>query len=57
MLKDKFSALEMGVYRIVQIENEQLTRRRNRGLKRQLVFTFHGGTGNGNNRRGGGMRR
>ena len=57
MLKDKFSALEMGVYRIVQIENEQLTRRRNRGLKRQLVFTSHGGTGNGNNRRGGGMRR
>ena len=58
MLKDKFSALEMGVYRIVQIENEQLTRRRNRGLKRQLVFTSHGGDGGSrNNRRGGGMRR
>ena len=39
MLKDKFSALEMGVYRVVQIENEALSRRRNRGLgRRQLVF-------------------
>lgn len=43
MLKDKFSALEMGVYRIVQIENEMMSRRRNRGLKRQLVFHGRGG--------------
>ena len=55
-LKDKFSALEMGVYRVVQIENEQLTRRRNRGLKRQLVFTTNG-SGGGNTRRLGGGRR
>ena len=52
MLKDKFSALEMGVYRVVQIENEQLTRRRNRGLKRSLVFTTTGGLSRYNNRRG-----
>jgi hypothetical protein len=56
MLKDKFSALEMGVYRIVQIENEALTRRRNRGLKRQLVFISHGTGGDGISRRGGGRR-
>lgn len=49
MLKDKFSALEMGVYRIVQIENENMSRRRNRGLKRALTFTSSG-------RRGGGRR-
>lgn len=42
-LKDKFSALEMGVYRIVQIENKELARRRNRGLKRQLTFCTRGG--------------
>lgn len=42
MLKDKFSALEMGVYRIVMIENEELSHRRNRGLKRQLTFTSNG---------------
>ena len=59
MLKDKFSALEMGVYRVVQIENEQISRRRNRGLKRQLVFTTTGsGISRGiTNRRGGGTRR
>jgi hypothetical protein len=59
MLKDKFSALEMGAYRIVQIENEQLTRRRNRGLKRQLVFTSTGSGGGNVHRklgRGGGRR-
>lgn len=43
MLKDKFSALEMGVYRVVQLENEAMSRRRNRGLKRQLVFHGRGG--------------
>lgn len=42
-LKDKFSALEMGVYRVVQIENQALTRRRNRGLTRQLTFCSRGG--------------
>lgn len=45
MFKDKFSALEMGVYRIVQIENEALSRRRNRGLKRTLTFTTSRGGG------------
>ena len=49
MLKDKFSALEMGVYRVVQIETEQISRRRNRGLgRRTLTFTSTG--------RGGGKR-
>ena len=42
MLKDKFSALEMGVWRIVQIENEELSHRRNRGLNRKLVFVSKG---------------
>lgn len=36
--KDKFSALEMAVYRMVQLETEALTRRRNRGLNRKLSF-------------------
>lgn len=45
MLKDKFSALEMGVYRVVMIENENISRRRNRGLKRRLTFTSKGGGG------------
>lgn len=48
MLKDKFSALEMGVYRIVQIENEAMSHRRNRGLgRRNLVFTSRGKGGGG----------
>lgn len=42
-LKDKFSALEMGVYRVVQMETEALAHRRNRGLKRKLVFCSKGG--------------
>ena len=42
-LKDKFSALEMGVYRVVQIENEAMSRRKNRGLRRQLSFCTRGG--------------
>ena len=33
MTKDKFSALEMGVYRITEIENEEISHRRNRGWK------------------------
>lgn len=48
MLKDKFSALEMGVWRIAQIEQEQINRRRNRGLgRRTLTFTTNGGRGGG----------
>lgn len=46
MLKDKFSALEMGVYRCSLLENEQLSHRRNRGLggtKRKLTFFRSGG--------------
>ena len=42
-LKDKFSALEMGVYRVVQIENEEMSHRRNRGFTRRLVFCSKGG--------------
>lgn len=41
--KDKFSALEMGVYRMVQIENEELAHKRNRGLGRRLTFFRSGG--------------
>ena len=41
MLKDKFSALEMGVYRVVQMENEAMSRRRNRGLgQSRMNLTF-----------------
>lgn len=43
MGKDKFSALEYGVWRISELENEQLTRRRNRGLSRKLTFFRKGG--------------
>lgn len=43
LTKDKFSALEMGVYRVSQIEQEELSRRRNRGLKRKLTFFKTGG--------------
>lgn len=43
MLKDKFSALEMGVWRISCLENEYLSRGRNRGLKRKLTFYRKGG--------------
>lgn len=38
MTKDKFSALEMGVYRVSLIEQEYLSHRRNRGLNRKLTF-------------------
>lgn len=41
--KDKFSALEMGVYRMVELENEAMSRRRNRGLHRKLTFFRSGG--------------
>lgn len=42
MTKDKFSALEMGVYRITEIENEEISHKRNRGLSRKLVFFRQG---------------
>lgn len=44
MTKDKFSALEMGVYRISEIENEEVMHRKNRGLGRKMSF-FHNGGG------------
>ena len=43
MTKDKFSALEMGIYRMVQLEAEQMSRNRNRGLTRKLTFYRSGG--------------
>ena len=43
MTKDKFSALEMGVYRITEIENEEISHKRNRGLGRKLSFFKTGG--------------
>lgn len=43
MGKDKFSALEMAIYRVVQMETEALSRRRNRGLNRKLSFFKKGG--------------
>ena len=43
MTKDKFSALEMGVYRMVQMENDAIAHRRNRGLNRKLTFFKIGG--------------
>lgn len=45
MTKDKFSAMEMAVYRMVEMENEAMAHRRNRGLNRKLVF-FRPGGGN-----------
>lgn len=41
--KDKFSALEMGIYRAVEMETEQIAHRRNRGLGRKLTFFKRGG--------------
>ena len=41
--KDKFSALEMGVYKIFLSETEALARRKNRGLGRRLTFYRTGG--------------
>ena len=45
MLKVKFSALEMGIYRMTELENERNSKRRNRGLgeKRKLTFFKTGG--------------
>ena len=50
MTKDKFSALEMGVYRITEIENEEISHRRNRGLGRKLSFFKTGGKYGGERR-------
>lgn len=48
MLKDKFSALEMGIYYIVLEENKIIARRRNRGLgRRSLSFCTAGRKGGG----------
>jgi hypothetical protein len=38
MTKDKFSALEMGIYRMVELENAELSKKRNRGLDHKLTF-------------------
>lgn len=46
MTKDKFSAIEMGIYRMVEIENEEISHRRNRGLNRKLTFYRAGGARN-----------
>lgn len=43
MTKDKFSALEMGIYRMVEIENEEIAHKRNRGLGHKLTFFRIGG--------------
>lgn len=43
MTKDKFSALEMGIYRMVLLENEEISHKRNRGLSRKLTFYRTGG--------------
>jgi hypothetical protein len=43
MTKDKFSAMEMGVYRMVELETEAMAHRRNRGLSRKLTFFRSGG--------------
>lgn len=45
MTKDKFSALEMGTYRVQLIENEAAAHRRNRGLGRKLTFYRAAGGG------------
>ena len=43
MIKDKFSALEMGLYYVTELENEDLSHKRNRGLSRKLSFFKIGG--------------
>ena len=50
MIKDKFSALEMGVFRVSELEQEELSHARNRGLTRKLSF-FKVGGGNINGQR------
>ncbi len=43
MTKDKFSALEMGVWRVFQYEQEEISKQRTRGIKRKLTFFRTGG--------------
>lgn len=44
MTHDKFSALEMGVYRMILLEQEEMSHRRNRGLGgKKLTFFRRGG--------------
>lgn len=43
IIKDKFSALEMGVSRMCEMEREELAHKRNRGLNRKLTFYRVGG--------------
>jgi hypothetical protein len=43
VIKDKFSALEMGVWLVTLLENEELSHLRNRGLSRKLTFIKVGG--------------
>ena len=43
MTKDKFSAFEMGVSRVCDYERQENAKKKNRGLKRQLVFFRRGG--------------
>ena len=38
--KDKFSALSMGIYRMTQLEEIHMNKRRNRGLGRENLFLF-----------------
>lgn len=45
VIKDKFSALEMGIYYLSLKEKEELGHRRNRGLGRKLAFYRMGGEG------------
>lgn len=42
MTKDKFSALEMGVWRVCEMEKTENARKRNRGLGRKLIFYRNG---------------
>ena len=43
VIKDKFSALEMGIYYISEKEKEEISHKQNRGLGRQLSFFKVGG--------------
>lgn len=50
MTKDKFSALEMAVYYVNLIDQENMKKNRNRGLSRTLTFVSKGGGINGRSR-------
>ena len=51
MTKDKFSALEMGVYYVNLVDQETMRKNRNRGLNRNLTFVSKGGGINGRSTR------